>query len=66
MKAGTRVRVRCTKMARAWGYAGMLGTVTGLDPRGMNPNVVCVKLDSGPSILEAKGVNVDNLEVLRG
>jgi len=61
---GRRVRIRRTKSMRAWCFAGQYGEIIGGDPRGTNPYVVSVKLDSGLSVLEVQGVHVSNIEVI--
>ncbi len=66
MKKGTRVKLKATSMTIAWNKAGEVGVVVGPDPSGCgNKNVVAVKLDSGSSIFELKGIHVDHLEVAK-
>lgn len=64
MKTGTRVKLSDNPTTQAWGHAGEIGTVVGQDPRGINSDVRCVKLDSGPSVFEEKGIHVGHLHVL--
>ncbi|MCK5558118.1 MAG: hypothetical protein KAJ01_07060 [Candidatus Hydrogenedentes bacterium] len=64
MKKGTAIRVKDTDAMRAWKLVNEFGTVTGPDPRGFNKDVVAVKLDRGPSILEIKGVHISNLDTI--
>jgi hypothetical protein len=61
MKTGTRVVTKSTDAMIAWGIDNEPGVIIGQDPRGSNPDVVLVRLDKGPSILETKGVHVSNL-----
>jgi hypothetical protein len=63
-RIGQRVKMRDDEMTRAWGYQGQLGTVVGTDPDGDNCDVFQVKLDSGSSILEIKGVHRDHFEMV--
>lgn len=51
--------------AKIWGYkTPALGVVAGPDPKGINPGVVSVKLDEGPSIFETEGISYKRLEIL--
>ncbi len=64
-KKGDRVEVDA-RLISAWGYSSGKGTIAGTkDPlkRG-NVGVVTVKLDSGPSIFEVKGVHAAHLTEL--
>ena len=65
MKTGTRVEVD-KKSAFDWGYEiPAVGTVIGPDPRGINHNIVCVKLDqTSPSIYETNGVHVERIKII--
>ena len=58
---GSRVKIKDNKMTQAWGMANEVGVVTGPDPRGINKDVIAVKLDSKQAICEA-GIHIDNLE----
>ena len=61
---GDRVRVKDTRAMRAWAVAGLCGAITGLDPRGDNPDVFSFRADDGRQIFPGKGIHADHLEVL--
>jgi hypothetical protein len=63
MKIGTKVKIKNTKSMKSWGYNNQTGVVIGSDPRDCNSDVVSVRLDSGPSLLEFRGIHISNLEL---
>jgi len=64
MKKGTKVQIKDTESMRAWKYANEFGVIIGPDPRGINKDIFAVKLDSGSSLLESKGVHKSHFRII--